>query len=177
MIFDSQIEKLLVDIGFDRMTMEQKNELITTLAKREGAVLSQITEEYILGHHKKLKSDMLSEKCDEVIVTGFKSTNGHIYRMKLDDQVNFYGQALELLFFDKESQTVQWKTEDVDYTEHTRDEWLNQVYREAFKHKRTQLFKYSLLKRKIADAKTHTEIVAVDWDKPLETPKEETEQS
>lgn len=165
MLFDSQIEKQLVSVGYDNMNMEQKNELITTLAKREGTVLSQITDEYILGHHKKLKSEMLSEKCDEVIVTGFKSTNGHIYRMREDDQINFNGQAIELIFFDKEMQVVPWLTEDAGYIDHTRDEWLNQVYREAFNHKKSQLFKYNMLRTKIATAKTHAEIVAVDWDK------------
>ncbi|HFK1434980.1 TPA: hypothetical protein ACGXNJ_005134 [Bacillus cereus] len=170
MLFNSQIEKQLVDIGFDRMTMEEKNQLITTLARKEGTVLSHITDEYILNYHKKLKSAILSEKCDEVIVTGFKSTNGHTYRMKGDDQINFIGQAHELIFFDKETETVLWLTEDADYVIHPREEWLNQVYREAFMHKKAQLFKYSERKKKIADAKTHAEIVAVTWDEP---PKKE----
>lgn len=163
MLFESQIEEQLVSIGYDNMNREQKNELITTLARKEGSILSYITDEYILNHHKKLKSAILSEKCDEVIVTGFKSTNGHTYRMKGDDQINFIGQAHELIFFDKETEIVPWLTEDADYIVHSRDEWLNNVYREAFMHKKTQLFKYSELKKKIKDAKTHAEIVAVTW--------------
>ncbi|PEF30292.1 hypothetical protein CON39_11490 [Bacillus thuringiensis] len=170
MLFDTQIEKLLVEIGFDRMTMEQKNELITMLARREGTVLSQITDEYILNHHKKLKSEMLSEICDEAIIKGFKSTNGHTYRMKNEDQINFIGQAHELIFFDKDTQVVPWLTEDVDYIEHSRDEWLNNVYREAFIHKKTQLFKYSERKKKISSATTHAEIVLITWNEP---PKKE----
>ncbi|MGR5954245.1 DUF4376 domain-containing protein [Bacillus paranthracis] len=133
------------------------------MARKEGSILSYITDEYILNHHKKLKSAILSEKCDEVIVTGFKSTNGHTYRMKGDDQINFIGQAHELIFFDKETETVPWLTEDADYVVHSRDEWLNNVYREAFMHKKVQLYKYSELKKKITDAKTHAEIVAVTW--------------
>lgn len=164
---------MLVDIGFDRMTMEDKNHLITTLARKEGTVLSYITDEYILNHHKKLKSAMLSEKCDEVIVAGFTSTNGHKYRMKNDDQINFIGQAHELIFFDKETETVPWLTEDADYVVHPREEWLNQVYREAFMHKKAQLFKYSERKMKIAKATTHAEIVAINWDEP---PKKEENQ-
>ncbi|MFI8671833.1 hypothetical protein ACIGIJ_18440 [Bacillus paranthracis] len=164
MLFDSQIEKQLVDIGFDKMTMDEKNQLITTLARKEGTVLSRITDEYILNYHKKLKSAILSESCDNVIVTGFKSTNGHTYRMKGDDQINFIGQAHELIFFDKETETVPWLTEDADYVNHTRDEWLNNVYREAFMHKKAQLFKYSERKTKIAQATTHAEIVAINWD-------------
>ncbi|MGH0831170.1 hypothetical protein ACQVTX_23130 [Bacillus pretiosus] len=163
MLFESQIEEQLVSIGYDNMNREQKNELITTLARKEGSILSYITDEYILNHHKKLKSAILSEKCDEVIVTGFKSTNGHTYRMKGDDQINFIGQAHELIFFDKETETVPWLTEDADYIVHSRDEWLNNVYREAFMHKKAQLYKYSELKKKITDAKTHAEIVAVTW--------------
>ncbi|MCC3687367.1 hypothetical protein LLR47_19340 [Bacillus cereus] len=163
MLFESQIEEQLVSVGYDNMNREQKNELITTLARKEGSILSYITDEYILNHHKKLKSAILSEKCDEVIVTGFKSTNGHTYRMKGDDQINFIGQAHELIFFDKETETVPWLTEDADYVVHSRDEWLNNVYREAFMHKKAQLYKYSELKKKITDAKTHAEIVAVTW--------------
>ncbi|MFC9727572.1 MULTISPECIES: hypothetical protein [Bacillus cereus group] len=166
MIFDSHIEEMLVGIGFDAMTMAQKNELITTLARREGAVLSHITDEYILNHHKKLKSEMLSETCDEVIVKGFKSTNGHAYRMKNEDQINFIGQAHELIFFDQETQIIPWLTEDLGYIEHSRDEWLNKVYREAFMHKKAQLFKYSERKTKINNATTHAEIVAISWDEP-----------
>ncbi|WP_233198022.1 MULTISPECIES: hypothetical protein [Bacillus cereus group] len=163
MLFESQIEEQLVSVGYDNMNREQKNELITTLARKEGSILSYITDEYILNHHKKLKSAILSEKCDEFIVTGFKSTNGHTYRMKGDDQINFIGQAHELIFFDKETETVPWLTEDADYVVHSRDEWLNNVYREAFMHKKAQLYKYSELKKKITDAKTHAEIVAVTW--------------
>lgn len=163
MLFESQIEEQLVSVGYDNMNREQKNELITTLARKEGSILSYITDEYILNHHKKLKSAILSEKCDEFIVTGFKSTNGHTYRMKGDDQINFIGQAHELIFFDKETETVPWLTEDADYIVHSRDEWLNNVYREAFMHKKAQLYKYSELKKKITDAKTHAEIVAVTW--------------
>ena len=163
MLFESQIEEQLVSVGYDNMNREQKNELITTLERKEGSILSYITDEYILNHHKKLKSAILSEKCDEFIVTGFKSTNGHTYRMKGDDQINFIGQAHELIFFDKETETVPWLTEDADYVVHSRDEWLNNVYREAFMHKKAQLYKYSELKKKITDAKTHAEIVAVTW--------------
>ncbi|HDR7263671.1 DUF4376 domain-containing protein [Bacillus sp. CH_203] len=173
MIFDSQIEKQLVDIGFDRMTMDEKNQLITTLARRKGAVLSHITDEYILKHHKKLKSAILSEKCDEVVVTGFKSTNGHTYRMKSDDQTNFNGQLIELMLFDKDAQEVPWLTEDAGYVIHPREEWIHKVYREAFSHKKTQLFKYNELKTKIDTSTTHAELVAIDWDKPLEEPKKE----
>lgn len=171
MLFDSQIEKQLVDIGFDRMTMEEKNQLITTLARKEGAVLSRITDEYILNHHKKLKSAILSEKCDEVVVTGFKSTNGHTYRMKSDDQTNFNGQLIELMLFDKDVQEVPWLTEDAGYIVHPREEWVHQVYREAFGHKKAQLFKYNELKTKIEKSTTHAELVAISWDKPLEETK------
>ncbi len=162
MIFNSQIEKTLVETGFNNMTMESKNELILTLARRENLVYSQITDEYVLNYHKRLKTDMMSEKCDDVIIAGFVSSNGHKYRMNRDDQVNMMGQKDEL-FFDESIDKVYWRTEDVGYIEHTRDEWIQKVYREAYNHKKTNLFKYNELKTKIDNAKTHEEIVSITW--------------
>ncbi|HDR8454031.1 TPA: hypothetical protein QC364_000830 [Bacillus cereus] len=162
MLFESQIEKQLVSVGFDNMNLEQKNELITTLARREGAVLSQITNEYILNHHKQLKIDMMSETCDDTITAGFKSSNGHTYRLNRDDQINLMGQ-LEELNFDETIADIFWRTEDLGYIDHTREEWVNKVYREAFAHKKANLFKYNDLKSKITDAKTHAEVVAIVW--------------
>jgi len=65
-------------------------------------------------------------------------------------------------------ETVMWKTEDAGYISHTREGWLD-IYRQAFTHKQTQLFKYDTLKKQVNDAKTHEELTAITWDEPETT--------
>jgi hypothetical protein len=165
-IFNTPLEQKLVEVGFDKFSLPDKNMLISILANREELMYSQITDEYILNHHKQLKIDILSEKCEEAIITGFKSSNGHWYRTNRDDQINMIGQK-DLLMADETVTIVPWKTEDTGYINHTREEWL-QVYIEAFKHKKTQLLKYNTLKQQVLNATTHNEIVAIKWEDEIQ---------
>lgn len=97
---------------------------------------------------KELKKDEMKYMCEKAIVHGFTSEkNGHHYRTNRDDQTNMIGQKDDLM--DDETIThVQWKTEDVGYIEHTREDWLY-IYKEAFAHKKMQLFKYDQSKKDI----------------------------
>jgi hypothetical protein len=175
-------EKMLIEQGYDTFGLENKNRLITILAEREGLVLSQVTDEYILNHHKQLKVDILSEICESNIVKGFTASNGNTYRTNRDDQVNMIGQKDELAE-DPSITVVHWKTENLGYIEHTREEWMK-VYIEAFSHKKSNLFRYNSLKHKVLNATTHSEIVGINWDTSLEEvsnteqtePVEETQQ-
>jgi len=166
MIYESDIEKSLVETGYDNLDLMQKNTLITTLARRYKLVYSEVTEEYILKHAKKLKITLLDEKCDNAILLGFKASNGHTYRSNRDDQVNMIGQMLELQF-SPEITEVAWKTEDAGYIVHPKDEWVV-VFKEALYHKRYQLFKYDVLRQKIELAKTHAELVSVSWESEVD---------
>jgi hypothetical protein len=162
-------EKLLLEQGFNAFSLAQKNSLISILAGREGLMYSEISEEYILNHHKKIKVDILSETCELEILKGFTATNGHVYRTNRDDQVNMIGQKDELNA-EPSISTVHWKSEDAGYIPHTREEWLK-IYVEAFAYKKTQLFKYNTLKQRVLAALTHEEIVSIGWEEP-ETPAE-----
>jgi len=122
---------------------------------------SIITEADIVDFYKPLKINELNEKCEQTIEKGFQATNGHWYRVNRDDQINMIGQKDELTTY-PEMTEVEWKTEDLGYVVHTRTEWLS-VYMEAFKHKRTQLFKYDDLKELVNNCKTMIEIENITW--------------
>lgn len=172
MILNSQIERKLVEVGFDAFSVNEKNSLADLLAKREGKSYLEITSEYILNHHKNLKKYILKDACELSIIEGFTASNGHIYRTNRDDQTNMIGQKDELND-DPSIAYVDWKTEDADYIRHTREEWMT-VYREAFAYKKAQLFKYNSLKKLIDQVQTHDEVVAINWDTEIPTVEETT---
>lgn len=162
------VEHILVEKGYDKMSGDDKNELISFISRKKSKSSGQripfnhITDEYIFEYHQKLKKGILSDICNERIVKGFVSHNGHHYRTNRDDQMNFYGQVLELQL-DPDMKKVFWKTEDAGYLEHPREEWLV-VFREGIEHKRELLFRYDMLKAQVFKATTHDEIVAVSWE-------------
>jgi hypothetical protein len=156
------IETKLLESGYDSFSLADKNLLISTLANREGVTYSAITDSYILDHHKNLKTDILSDECEELIVNGFTATNGHKYRTNRDDQMNMIGKRIQLML-KPEIIEVNWKTEDVGYLKLTRDEWIR-MYDEAFAHKEATLFKYNTLKMQVQEATTDAEVLAVKWE-------------
>ncbi|MCB5366910.1 DUF4376 domain-containing protein [Collinsella aerofaciens] len=156
------VERKLLTSGFASLDMIEKNQLVSQIAKKEGKMYYEITEDYILEYHKNLKIDVLSQMCNEAIINGFTASNGHTYRTNRDDQINMMGKKIELME-DASITTVAWKTEDVGYIDHTREEWL-QVYKESFEHKETNLLKYNTLKQQVRDAQTHEEVLAVSWE-------------
>jgi hypothetical protein len=116
-----------------------------------------------LDRAKENKKAELSIKCEESITNGFTSTNGHHYRTNRDDQTNMIGQKDELAE-DLTITQVYWKAEDVGHwIVHTRDEWLNQVYSESFKHKKAQLAKYNDLRGKVEACLTIEEVDLIVW--------------
>lgn len=124
-------------------------------------VEGEINDE-LLSQFKQLKIDNLNRTCDTQIDEGFTSSNGHRYRLTRDDQINMMGRKSEL----KEDETitqVDWKTEDAGYITHTREEWLNVVYREAFNYKESQIYKYNQLKQQVLACVSIDEINAVVW--------------
>lgn len=161
MIFNSHMEEVLVTIGFDSMSLEEKNRLILEIGEQRGMMFSDITPEFILDHHKKLKLSILSEECEKAIEAGFTATNGNKYRTNRDDQLNMVGQKDELNM-DATITEVLWKTENQGYVSHTRGDWLA-VYAEAFSYKKSQLLKYNTLKQQVLDATTDTAVLAVNW--------------
>lgn len=162
MIGLTSLEQKLIKQGLNSFTTQEKNNLITIIANKENKMYYEVDENYILNYHKRLKIGILSEACEETIIKGFIASNGHHYRTNRDDQINMIGQK-DMLMTDPSITTVAWKTEDVGYIIHTREEWL-QVYNEAFEHKKYQLLKYNDLKQQILNATTHEEILSINWE-------------
>lgn len=167
MFYNSYLEKRMTEHDFNNFTTDEKNYLISELARKNDMMIHDVTGEFILEHHKKLKTKMLNEQCEEMIENGFTSSNGHTYRVNRDDQINMLGKKQEV---DNDNTIIKvyWKAEDVGvWIEHSRDEWLT-VYKEAFSHKENQLIKCSILKQKVKEATTHQEIIDINWDTPLQ---------
>lgn len=160
-IFLTPIEQKLLNEDYNNFSLQDKNSLIALLANKNGVKYSEITDDYILDYHKQLKTDILSETCDEVIVYGFTSINKHHYRTNRDDQLNMIAKNVQLLH-DTTILSVDWKTEDAGYISHTRQEWLS-VYNEGISFKEANLYKYNTLKIQVKNSTTHAEIIAVAW--------------
>ncbi|MGG4438298.1 hypothetical protein AAXE64_27485 [Priestia megaterium] len=159
----TDMELDLLKRGFDRFSVQEKNNLISYLSNKYELAYTDITEEYILAHHKKLKCSVLDAMCDTTIEGGIVSeVNGHHYRVNKDDQRMMLGQK-EFLNSFPEEETVEWRTEDAGMIDHSRDEWIAMYY-ESFKFVSMNLKKVNELKRMIDLATTHQEIIAVNWE-------------
>jgi hypothetical protein len=161
-IFLQPLEQKLLDSGYDSFILQDKNNLISIIANKEGLKYSDITDNYILTYHKQLKTDILSNTCNDTIVAGFTSTNGNTYRLNRDDQINMLGQ-MEELKNDDTIATVKWKALNLGYVDHTRDDWIQKVFLEALNFKKTNLFKYDDLKTQVSNAQTDGDVLAVAW--------------
>lgn len=158
----TRLEKKMVEEGYDTFTLEEKNLFIQELARRNALPANQVTDEFILNHHKSIKKAMFRSKCQSNIRQGFVSSNGHTYRTDYDDQLNFMGKMIHLIT-DPTITTVSWKTEDEGYVEHERNEWIK-VFGEGVKHKENNIFKYNMLLTQLEQAKTHEEVMAITWE-------------
>lgn len=160
--FLTHLEKRLIQEGFASFSTKDKNELIAWVANKESKVYSEVSEQTLLDYHKKIKIELLSDYCDDLIMKGFEATNGHTYRTNKDDQVSLIGKAVQLQF-DSAIEEVNWKTEDTGgYITHTREEFI-QVFLEGVNHKESTLFKFNTLKQQILNAQTDAEVLIVKW--------------
>jgi hypothetical protein len=157
---NKSIESRLVSEDYEQFSQEDKNDLIMIIAQKNGLLLNEVTPEVILEYHKQLKIKELNQTCDDTISAGFTASNGHTYRTNRDDQINMIGQKDDLS--DATIEVVSWKTEDIGYIDHTRDEWLS-VYGQAFAYKKNQLLHYNSLKKTVTDCTSHPDILAVVW--------------
>src|SRR5699024_4611273 len=161
LVLDS-LEKEMLEIGFDKMRLYDKNQLVVNIGTKKDIPYTSITEKDVLDYHKELKANILSQKCEDDILVGFTSEkNGHHYRMNRDDQINMASQK-EMVNNDTSILEVSWKTEDAGYINHTRQEWID-IYQEAFNHKKETLTKYDLKKSEILKASTHEEVISIKW--------------
>jgi hypothetical protein len=119
-------------------------------------------QEVNLNEIKSQKLVQLNQQCEDSIAYGFVSfVNNHHYRTNTDDQINMIGQKDYLVEYPSILK-VNWKTEDVGYIEHTREDWLK-IYSEAFQHKQNQIYKLDQLKTKVVVASTIEQINAINW--------------
>src|SRR5437763_5218343 len=96
MIYPSAIEQKLVEVGYNGLLLDEKNSLIATLGTRYGMTFSQVTDDFILSHHKDLKKELIEEAKMADIAVGFTASNGHFYSVSTDDQINYLGQKAML---------------------------------------------------------------------------------
>ncbi|MFE4029135.1 hypothetical protein ACFX4N_23560 [Priestia sp. YIM B13551] len=155
------VNMVVINQGYPALASYQVDLIKQLTADSKDEELSELSDEDILEYCKILKNDFFKTTCEEKILEGFTASNGHFYRTNRDDQINFIGQK-DLLVANESLTTVPWKTEDVGYIVHTRDEWL-QIYNEAFSHKQAQLFKYDNLKKQVMAATDHVALSTIKW--------------
>lgn len=163
---NDKFDEMLLEVGFDNMSLYDRNQLLVNIGSREKIDHSEITEEYVLDYHKKLKKQQLSDLCNDEIVNGFVASNGNKYRLNRDDQTNFIGKMMQVAS-DTTITTIHWKTENEGYVEHTREEWLK-IFNEGLNHKESILFKYNTLVIELQNATTHSEVTALSWENEIE---------
>jgi hypothetical protein len=151
---EESINNKLIGDGYHTLTLVEQDYV-------KELIGGQPTDEQILDYCKTIKINHFNKLCESKIIAGFNASNGHKYRTNRDDQTNMIGQKDELTA-DSTIANVDWKTEDVGYITHTREEWLT-VYNEAFVHKKTQLFTYNSLKMQVLNATTHEEVATIKW--------------
>ncbi|MGG3891994.1 hypothetical protein [Metabacillus fastidiosus] len=146
------------EVNKDKLILQIQEQLMTSHDRYLNIDKTSISLEEL----KAAKIDQLSYFCEQDILSGFTSTlNGHRYRTNRDDQTNLLGKFNQLMN-DETIIKVMWKTEDVGYVEHTRDDWLS-IYYEALHSKETKLFKYDQLKKLVSSKTTNQEVDSVVW--------------
>ena len=168
------LEQRLLAVGFGKFTTDEKNQFVMELANKLDMAFTDVTEAYVFEYHRALKKEIMSLTCEDAILQGFTASNGHHYRTNRDDQLNFLGQK-EALNDDPTISTVEWKTEDVGYIDHTKEEWIK-VFYEALNFKTKTLKKLARIKIYISNATNDTELTAIRWstfeqDFPTESPE------
>ena len=159
----------LMSRGYQKMTRENKNMLVNYIAQVDNILLTDVTEDYVFKMIKRIRIEELALKCEEEILKGYLSDNGHFYRTNRDDQINMIGQK-DLLDSDPSITVVQWKTEDVGYITHIKEDWLKYVYYFGLKHKSSLLFKYNHLKELVLKAQDDTQVLEVHWNMDIANP-------
>ncbi|WP_457770704.1 DUF4376 domain-containing protein [Priestia megaterium] len=156
------INQIIIEQGYNALSAYQMEVVEEHVSDSDGAIrILETEEDEILEYVKSIKIAFFKKTCEEQIELGFTSSNGHFYRTNRDDQVNMIGQK-DSLVDDPSITYVDWKTEDVGYIRHTKEQWM-QVYNEAFAHKKEQLFKYEALKQRVMAATNQDEVALVKW--------------
>ncbi|AXH71134.1 hypothetical protein BSP36_089 [Bacillus phage BSP36] len=161
----SSLEKKVLEVGYDGLSLSEKNDYIRLVASRKQKLVNQVTSEDLLDYHKEFKIYVFQVTCDTEIARGFTASNGHTYRTNREDQTNMLATKIQLSE-DPTITEVYWLTQDAGYLMHTREEWLK-VYNEAFEHKKALVYKNGELRRMIENATTDAELVAIKWENPF----------
>jgi hypothetical protein len=114
-----------------------------------------------IDYLKQSKKQELSIACQNEILKGFTSANGHSYQFDFKDQDNLTQQML-FLVQDPTIEEISWKTLNEGVVVHTREEFL-QVCKDADIHKRSNFGKYWSLEVQLNSATTEEEIVRIIW--------------
>ncbi|APZ82551.1 tail fiber protein [Bacillus phage BvP] len=155
----AQIDLRLLAVGYDKLTLSEKNQLISKVAGNYGVPINKVSDEVILQYHKDAKVYSLETRYKVVILGGFTASNGNFYGTSAEDQLNLVAQKLELVENPSISE-VKWKVKGKGLVTHSREEWL-QVYKEGYEFKYGKIMELDSIKQKIAEATTHDELVAL----------------
>lgn len=156
-----KIQAKVATTGYQNLLSYEQDFFREQIAEKKKISNLSVTEEEVFEECKEVTSSYFKTFCEEKIIEGFTSSNGHFYRTNRDDQTNMIGQK-DAINDNAELLTIYWKTENAGYVAHTREEWLL-VYQEAFANKQQQLFRYDTIKREVAAATSFEQLQQIVW--------------
>ncbi|MFQ3543665.1 hypothetical protein Q7A53_06235 [Halobacillus rhizosphaerae] len=155
------IEMKLLEHGIKSFSTKDMNDLVSVIANKESKSFIEVTSDYLLDYHKKLKINWLTEMSDETVMNGFESSNGHIYRTEGGDQFRMLA-TMVVMMINQNLTSINWKTEDAGYLPLSKEEFTT-VFLEGFQHAHSTLEKYNTLKSNVENATTDDEILSITW--------------
>lgn len=130
---------------------------------QEPQPTDQELEEAYFQYMKKSQIEVVNQRCNEEITSGFFSfSTGFTFEFEAHDQDNFTQQAI-LLISDETTATLTWKTKDAGIQTFTREQFFI-ILKESETHKKNSIGKYWTLKTQIEQATTEEGITAIQWD-------------
>jgi hypothetical protein len=118
-----------------------------------------------IDSYKNEKINELNNKCNQLIVEGFKSEAlgiEHTYPSDEEAQRNLT-MAIKRLELSPELGTINFKTIDAGYLPHTIDE-IHSVFADGFDFGQSIIIKYNTLKNIVLNTETIEEVQAIIWE-------------
>ncbi|UGO46356.1 hypothetical protein ABINADI_39 [Bacillus phage vB_BanH_Abinadi] len=171
MIFNKPYEEQLLHHGYEGLSYEYKNMIVSDIANNFGITFNEVTMDMILHVHKSLKLAETKEIHRMVLESGFfHPETFRMYDITIKKQVDMIGIRVLMQTTDKKS--VDLFTEDSGVVTHTREEFI-QLFEMIISYKDELDTKLIRMNEAIMMSNSTKEILALDWYKFTTNPNVE----
>ncbi|ANM46036.1 hypothetical protein BELINDA_110 [Bacillus phage Belinda] len=163
MIFNKPYEEQLLNHGYEGLSYEYKNMIVSDIANNFGITFNEVTMDMILHVHKSLKLAETKEIYRMVLESGFfHPETFRMYDITIKKQVDMIGIRVLMQTTDKKS--VDLFTEDSGVVTHTREEFI-ELFEMIISYKDELDTKLIRMNEAIMMANSTKDILALDWYK------------